>query len=400
MKVLWLAGNPGLYTSDNAYNGGGWIASLQLEVLKYKCKVQLEVAFPWHSNFEEEYNGIKYYGIKKMLHSFLNYKTKQNNEYNRIKEIIELSKPDLIHVFGTELSYGMVCQMTNIPVIIHIQGILSSIKEFWLPANFSWKEYILTNPRGFTTYINLKRAITREKMMLKKCKYLMGRTEWDQTTASVLSPNSKYYICNEMLRPIIYNSTKIWTHQIREKKIIVSIISSTTYKGSDIILKTSRILKNHLYNNFEWHVYGINNLNFAKKITGIDPKNVNVKACGIITAEQLISTVINSDVFVHPSYIENSPNTICEAQLLGIPIIATNVGGVSSIITNNSDGILVPSHDIYMIAGKLLFLFNNHEEAIKLGENARQTALSRHSPKKIVTELLNIYNQMLLENSN
>lgn len=399
MKVLWLAGNPGLYANDNAYNGGGWIASLQHEIIKNQCDIQLEVAFPWHSNFEEECDGIRYYGIKRMVYSFINYKTKQNNEYKRIKEIIELSKPDLIHVFGTELSYGMVCRMTKIPVVIHIQGILSSIKEFWLPINFSWKDYFVSNPRRLITYINLNRSIIREKVILKECKYLMGRTEWDKNTASVLSPDSKYYICNEMLRPIIYNSVHHWKHQNREIKTIISVISSATYKGSDVILKTASILKNHLKNNFEWRVYGIHDLKFAEKITGINPDDVNVKPCGVITAEQLILSIIDADIFVHPSYIENSPNTVCEAQLLGIPIIATDVGGVSSIITNNVDGILVPSHDIYMIAGKLLFLYNNKEEAIRLGKNARSKALLRHSPLKIINELLYIYNQIYNENN-
>lgn len=104
------------------------------------------------------------------------------------------------------------------------------------------------------------------------------------------------------------------------------------------------------------------------RLTDIKLNEVNVSVRGVIDAKQLVDVVMSADVFVHPSYIENSPNTVCEAQVLGIPVIATNVGGVSSLITDMEDAILVPSHDIYMIAAKLKLLLENVELSMSLGE--------------------------------
>ena len=131
------------------------------------------------------------------------------------------------------------------------------------------------------------------------------------------------------------------------------------------------------------------------RLTDIKLNEVNVSVRGVIDAKQLVDVVMSADVFVHPSYIENSPNTVCEAQVLGIPVIATNVGGVSSLITDMEDAILVPSHDIYMIAAKLKLLLENVELSMSLGEKGRKRALLRHSPKVIVNNILDIYNKLV-----
>jgi len=395
MKVLWFAGGTSLYANKNTYNGGGWVASLQQALMNNSsADLVIEVAFPWHCNMQDEMDGIVYYGIKRMSKPFVCYNRKQEAEYARIKEVVDISRPDVIHVFGTELSYGMVSKMTDIPVVIHLQGILGCYKEFWLPAGLSWIKYFIHDPRKFISRINLNRYIKRERQMLQNSRFLMGRTDWDRSNATLMAPQATYFYCSEMIRPDIYNSCRIWKPHNNIHKVVVSVISPAIYKGGDVILKTAKALKRFWGDNFEWRVYGINELDYMGQLTGIKPDEVNVSIQGIIDAKQLVDVVMSADVFVHPSYIENSPNTVCEAQVLGIPVIATNVGGVSSLITEMEDGILVPSHDIYLIASKLKLLLENVELSMSLGEKGRKRALLRHSPAAIVSDLFHIYEQI------
>lgn len=392
MKVLWFAGNPGLYANNNKYNGGGWIGALQRELMKSKAsELDIEIAFPWSCNFEEQGEEIKYYGIKRMRHSFWNYTKKQNKEYIRIKEIINISQPDIIHVFGSEFGYGMASMMTDVPVIIHLQGILTSYKNFWMPQGISWFDYIVGNPRNYIIKLALDNFVKRERKILSCCNYFMGRTEWDKATISMLSPNGKYFYCSEMLRPEIYESKKVWHRHVRDKKKIVSIISGSPYKGGDIILKVAYELKLCWGDNFEWTVYGIDNMSFFEKVAGIRSKEVNVKEGGVITAAELVDIVTNCDVYVHPSYIENSPNTVCEAQLLGAPVLVTNVGGVTSLVEDNVNGMLVPSGDVCIMTAKLVRLFKDDALCERLGSEGRKVALERHNPRNIVRDLTNIY---------
>lgn len=151
---------------------------------------------------------------------------------------------------------------------------------------------------------------------------------------------------------------------------------------------------------FEWNVYGINNMHEWEKLTHITADTVNIKIGGIITAEQLIDNIIDADIFIHPSYIENSPNTVCEAQLLGIPVIATHVGGTASIINHKNNGVLVPANDIFAIATYTLRLCTDINFATCISQNGRQTALKRHLPKQIVDDVISIYQEILQETQN
>jgi len=391
MKVLWLAGNPSLYASGGGYNGGGWIGALQREIVNSFEDIVLAIAFPWESDFCEHKDSVSYYGVKKEKKTIIHARAKESRQMNRVKEIINDFHPDIIHVFGTESVFGLVCTVTEVPVIIHIQGILSAIFESWLPQNLSWVDYIIKRPKAYIDYVAQLMLKEREIRILKKCKLYMGRTIWDKNLTELLSPESRYFYCSEMLRPQIYNSNRFWQYAEKPTFIISTITSAATYKGADVILKTAKWLTTYTDMKFEWRVYGISDMKLAEKLTGINASRVGVSVMGVISPDELIDVVADTSVYVHPSYIENSSNAICEAQLLGAPVIATHVGGVESLIENGKTGILVPANDSYMLAAQILKLSKDPSLCINLGRNGREVALERHSPTSIVNDLFNIY---------
>lgn len=138
---------------------------------------------------------------------------------------------------------------------------------------------------------------------------------------------------------------------IREDKIDIRHFSASV-QGCKPCLKDSKLLKETADMDFEWNVYGVDSIHFTERHENIKADDVNVCLRGTATAGELARQLRESTVYVHPSYIDNSPNSVCEAQYLGVPVIATNVGGVSSLIDNGMNGILVQSHDAYMLAGK------------------------------------------------
>jgi glycosyltransferase involved in cell wall biosynthesis len=82
---------------------------------------------------------------------------------------------------------------------------------------------------------------------------------------------------------------------------------------------------------------------------------------------------------------------------LGMPIIATNVGGVSTLIENEVEGILVQEGEPYSFAAAIVDLTNNYEKAKQLGCNARIKAFKRHNPNDILENILKIYNNIIYE---
>lgn len=84
--------------------------------------------------------------------------------------------------------------------------------------------------------------------------YYLGRTEWDYAVSRMLSPMSKYYQCNEVLRPEFYQ--KVWNFTESNKVVVSTIMNGEIYKGFDTILQVAAVLKQQNVN-FEWNIYGV-----------------------------------------------------------------------------------------------------------------------------------------------
>ena len=113
------------------------------------------------------------------------------------------------------------------------------------------------------------------------------------------------------------------------------------------------------------------------------------------SADKLVSILLSSDIFCQVSHIENSPNSLCEAMLLGMPIIATMAGGTDSLLTNKVDGIIVQDGDSYSLAGAILEMSKNFNQASAYGINAYNKAFQRHNQTKITDEVIGAYNAII-----
>jgi glycosyltransferase involved in cell wall biosynthesis len=78
------------------------------------------------------------------------------------------------------------------------------------------------------------------------------------------------------------------------------------------------------------------------------------------------------DIYVQPSINEGMGKTIVLAELLGKPVVATNVQGIPSVVINNETGILVPPKDPQKLAEAIVKLINDKDLRIKMGENAKK----------------------------
>ena len=94
-------------------------------------------------------------------------------------------------------------------------------------------------------------------------------------------------------------------------------------------------------------------------------------------------------------YIENSPNAICEAQYLGVPVISTMVGGIASLVRNGKDGKLVAANDPWQLANAIIELVNDPERMRFYSKNTMLFAQNRHNPRNIIEQLLTCYKEIL-----
>lgn len=419
MRILWLSSTNGLFqqVSSSSYSGGGWISSLQQIVMKEK-EIQLGFAFLSNQYSQKEYKeGVTYYPIHvspktkiaKLKGYYGGYKYINEEEHvSKIHMIIQDFNPDIIHLFGIESKLATILGKTQIPVVVHLQGLLAPYDNAFFPVNinrssflfpFSINEWIMRNG-----YIHAKNIIhirgEREKKLFKKVNYTMGRTNWDYQVSSFLAPNSKYFHVNEVLRNPFYQKAGLWQWNNKNNKMVItSTLSNTIYKGLDLILKTAQLLKSETKIDFQWNIIGIPSqakiIHFFERTLHIKSKDVNIHYQGVLSANELCEVLLKSHVYVHPSYIDNSPNSLCEAQLLGLPVIGTYVGGIPSLIQDYENGILVPANAPFELAFHLKKLYNNKELANTIGRQAYLTANQRHDREKIITSLKATYQTII-----
>lgn len=403
MRVLWFTNTSSLYgKSSSSYNGGGWISSLESELRKVEG-VELGLAF-FHPDeiFKVYQDGSTYYPISAKAGFFgrIRYKfcRRKRDSFDVLEflKVIDDFKPDVIHVFGSERSFGLIKEKTHIPVVLHLQGILNPYLNAWFPPGYSFKDLFCAfnfpyAVRLIKSYLLFKESAYREGKILSSIEFFLGRTKWDEQLSKLYAPSSRYFYGSEILRDIFYEA-KPWEFLKKDVFVITSTISSPLYKGFDLVLKTAKILQELRPSfRFKWLVYGDVQFEIAERKFGISSKRVNVYCKGVVNAEELVQGIQNSDVFVHPSYIDNSPNSLCEAQYLGVPVISTNVGGVSSLINNGVTGVLVPSNDPFSMAASILELVEQPCEMISFGEAGRKAAMRRHDKRLIVSSLLRVY---------
>ena len=97
-------------------------------------------------------------------------------------------------------------------------------------------------------------------------------------------------------------------------------------------------------------------------------------------------------MFVCPSSIENSPNSLGEAQLVGCPVVASYVGGVPDMVEDNVTGLLYRFEETEMLAAAICRVFADDELAKRLSENGSVAAHKRHDGIVNATRMIEIYN--------
>ena len=118
----------------------------------------------------------------------------------------------------------------------------------------------------------------------------------------------------------------------------------------------------------------IADISYLKKLKKIikssDLKNVSI--IGMINKKEISELIMNHDIYIQTNRVENMPVSILEMWACGIPIVATNVGGISNLLINETDSLIVESEDHRSMAEKCIRLINSQELVKKLSINGKE----------------------------
>ncbi|MEM7482254.1 MAG: glycosyltransferase [Acidobacteriota bacterium] len=427
MRVLWLTTTPGLgvrHLGASFGVGGGWIASLE-RVIKEAGNaearpIHLDLAFPWEvpkvqriPDGDHNYYAYPRYpqGSRLRRMAFdLSCRLVPEGEVRHLTEIVERSRPDLIHVWGTEFQFGRVAQHTDRPILIEIQGIRTPYTEIYCSAFSRWEmlrygsaRRLLQGRSLLQNFYRYRRSARREREILRTARHVNGRTLWDRHVTRALAPAARYHHCDRVLRPPFYRDpakSKSAAAPSEEGVLrLVSTLRGNAYKGVEVLARCAELLQELIPQGFVWTLVGIRSgeeiHRMVERKWKLSFDRLGIRLTGRQDAEAVAEHLAQSDLYVLPSRIENSANGLAEAMITGLPIVATASGGTPSMLADGREGLLIPAGDPWAMAGAIGRLAEDRRLRQELGRQARRTALVRHDPAAIASKLRNIYADIL-----
>lgn len=410
MKVLWITNillpNAAEILGQKAPVIGGWMQSSANAILYEDSSLKLAIATvcPYVEELKKNAkDGITYYilplkGDRSKYHKSLEALWRQ--VYNDFY-------PDITQIHGTEFAHGLAylnsCPKDN--VVVSIQGMTSAYYYYYygltnldILRNITFRDIIQRDSLWQQKRKFQKRGEI-EKRVLLNVHHIIGRTSWDKARTWAINPIAEYHFCNETLRHGFYG--KEWKYSNCEQHSIFVSQAGYPIKGLHQLLKAMPlVLRNYpdtkifvagsditktetFHDKLHLSGYGLYLKRLIKELNLVD----KIHFTGPLMEQEMIKHYLSSNVFICPSTIENSPNSLCEAQILGVPHIASYVGGTADMMRGNED-CLYRFEETEMLAEKICHVFADWTYS----KNMQKEAQKRHDSKANAERLIDIYN--------
>lgn len=424
MKILWLCNIvlPKIAESLSLppRNINGWLTAMSDELVKQE-NVSFSISFPILTQtkaVEGNIDGIAYYAFPWDGKSYTVCQNTENYFFSVLKKV----KPDLVHIFGTEFPHSLAmiqaCERANLiqHTVIDIQGLTSIYAHHYFAAlpekviySYSFRDIIRRDNILHARRKYEKRGIL-ETTALQKVHHVLGRTDWDRACAEIINPKVIYHPCNRILRRTFYENQ--WSLQNCERHSI--FVSQWDYpiKGFHLLLEAMpELLKRYpdlkVYttgksplgkSSFKDRLKQTYYLIYLRKLIKKYHLEGHIIFLGKELDEQaMCKAFLHAHVFLSPSSIENSPNSLGEAMLLGLPCISSDVGGVKNMLIHGEEGFLYPYEEYYMIVHYVSNIFNNDALALQFSAAARKHAIKTHDPQQNLKALIQAYDEILTD---
>lgn len=418
IKILWivnmvlpeLAKHLGVTTSAS----GTWMEDLSDKISQYDG-IDLAVACVFGNEFKTEKVGnITYFLLPGNGKTMLFY---NKNLEVYWKQIEESFCPNIVHIHGTEYSHS-ISYMRNYPdkkYLLTIQGAIGKIAEKsdgeldlkTKLTNRTMRENLRFNGM-IEQKILMKKNIKYEREIIERVKYATGRTDWDKAYIYGINPKCKYFRAFYNLRAAFYGCDKWDIEKTDGIKIYGSTSCGSPLKGGHIILKALAIVKEKYPDVKAVFIAPADDEGNLKITSGytkyiaalIDELGLkdNLKFYNRLNTNEVIETMNSCRVCVIPSAMENASATLRESMDLGVPSVAAYRGGMMDLITSGINGFHYDFGEYETLAQRIIELLDSKDLSVSFSENAKKTAAKWHDREKNISDMINIYLEIMEEN--
>jgi len=422
MKVLWFsdAAMPAVRDKLDIADFGnraGWVANAANAL---SARADVELGIVWSSSLVRQYarfseGKVTYFCIPRggwmeavgrrlkgsprlrNVWQLLTYMPRQRSGRPLLDclRVIDEFQPDLIHVHGTEGFYGLLGGRTDKPVVISLQGILSEYAKVYWGSILWWRRPFF--PRELLLHTRMRFNAFRETKIMRMNRYFTGRTHWDREILFRINPRATFFSDGaRLLRPEFYGPE--WSLEASTRHRLYTTVTPRPYKGTDTLIEALGLIRRD-YPSARLCIggylpeHGIGGY-FRRRIRELGLTD-HVELAGFVEAKEIVSQLRAAHVYILGSHIENSPNSVAEAQTVGTPCVATSAGGTPSMVQDEISGLLYQAGDAVALARALDKIFSDDDLARALSKAERATAQQRGDEQTNINILFEIYNRVL-----
>lgn len=392
---------------------GGWVEAM-LGVLKTHSELQISVACKCEEDvsFDVVLDNVRYLSL-----GYSAGET-QNALAEKCGAILNEVKPDLVQIEGTEFLHAAAmldaAKSRGIPCIVSMQGILNgqyhyqcgllplddmlcsgSVTEFFAALLLHFRKTRWYRPR-----------MKPEHDLISKAEYVLGRTTWDRAHVYAINPRARYFHCSRILREPFYHAQ--WDINRMERHSLYVGNGYFALKGLHFVIQALPELIRD-YPDLKLYVAGYEPYkdddrrpffkrgygSYLKKLIRDLKVGDHIFFTGALSAEQVAERLSQVNAYVLCSTIENSPNTLGEAMMVGTPCVASYCGGVPDMAKDGEEALFYRANDPALLAWNIKCIFDDDALALSLSDNARRRAADNHSSTKNSKALLAAYCEIL-----
>lgn len=409
IRVLWMSNR--VLNEKDSMGTGTWLGSLAWSLAQ---SGDIELGNISYGNVsglsKSDYGGISQYVVSLKINDLNSRGLPSPVIINDIIKAVEEFSPDLLHVWGTELFWGLLTarKILTIPTLLEIQGLKSAIAPVFdgglkfrdKIASIGIKE-ILNQTSIFQGKAKFESWSRFEKEIIAGHKYISTQSPWLEARISALNKTCKKFH-NEFALQMPFYTASPW-HNLENVKVFCSTSYPSPFKGLHVAIRAVAILKEK-FPNIQLRIAGAHQkkgirqdgfvawLNREAKKLGVEN---NLYWLGPLTVDEIIHELQTCAATVLPTFVEGYCLALAEAMMVGAPTVVSFTGGTSYLAHDNETALFFPPGDEAMCAYQLERLLLDPQLRNRLSLQSRQKALERNDRDRIIDQQVNIYRQIL-----
>ena len=315
-----------------------------------------------------------------LLKSTTYAKRKNNMQYNKIavlfdvmpqiKKLLKIIKPDILHAHFAS-SYGLFAALSN-------------YKPFFLSV---WGFDTITFPeRSFIHRSIIKYTLKKADKIFTTSEFLAEKTARYTNKKQIITP---FGVDIDTFKPDV---------TLKSNKFIFGTVKALEDKyGIDYLIKAVSLIKDKLENWELWIAGSGSKKDELIELTKSLNIAENVKFLGRVPHDEIPQLLQKMHLFTVTSVWECESFGVAavEAEAAGLPVIASDLGGLSEVIIDSKTGYHVEPRNIEDIAEKILYLYQNRKIREKLGKQARENVLEKYVWRENAKIMLDAYRELL-----